>query len=95
MFENTREKKERLNPKRSQLRNFSIKRNRRADQERDRRMIDTSSRDEGDGTDVIDLVCVRVDPFVELRGSAEDQRPEKSRRSNGRHRSTPARAAFH
>lgn len=95
MFENTRDKKKRADPERSQLGNLTIKGNGSGDQQRDRRMIDISSGDERDRACVIDAIRVGVDPLVELGRSTQRQRPEKSGGSDDRDRSTPSRAAFH
>ena len=67
VFKNTRDEKQRTDPERSQLRNFFIKRNGRADYQRDRRMIDISGGNERDRACVIDAVRIRVDLLVELR----------------------------
>jgi hypothetical protein len=64
VFENTREKKERADPERSQLRKLFIERDRRADKKRDRRMIDISGSNERDRACVIDAIRVGVDPLV-------------------------------
>jgi len=95
VFENTRNKEKWADPKRSQLRKLFIERDRRADKKRDRRMIDISRSDKRDRACVIDAIRIGVDPRVELRGSAQRKRPEKSRRGDNRDRSTPARAALH
>ena len=67
MFKNTRDEKQRTDPKWSQLRNFFIKRNGRADYQRDRRMIDISGSNERDRARMIGPVRIRVDLLVELR----------------------------
>jgi len=96
VFENTRQQKQRLDPEWSQLRNFEfVGRDRRADQQRDRRMIEITGGNERDRARVIDAIRIGVKALVELRRNAQRQRPEKRGRSNDCDKSTSGRAAFH
>ena len=82
MFENAREKKNRLDPERSQFRNRElVEMDRRTDVECIRRMIVAAGRYERNGARVIDAVRIMVNAFVQLRRDTERQRPEKSGRS--------------
>ena len=58
-------------------------------------MIKISGSDERDGAGMVAAICIGMNPLVQLRRNAEDERPEKGSQSGTRDRSTPARAAFH
>ena len=96
VFENRSDKEDRLNPARTQCGNIiGAQRNRRHDQQRYRRVIIVARGDECYRASVLRAVCVRMNALVQLRRSAERQRPEKSGRREDRDRSTEHRAAFH
>src|SRR6266496_3714420 len=79
VLENACAKKRRLNPTRSQRRNFGklMRLDRCADQRRMSSMIVAAGGDHGDRAVVLDAIRIVVDALVELRGSTQGERPEK------------------
>ena len=71
MLENSSDEENWLDPSRSQLRNFKFTQwDWRSDEERDLGVIATARSDKGRRASVFDLVRVRMDALVELRGDA-------------------------
>jgi len=97
VLENGGDEKDWLNPAWTQHGNIEFaKRNRRSDQQRiRRRVMIVSGGDECGGAGVLDLIRIRMDALMQLRGRTEGQCPEKSRGSKDRDRSTRDRAALH
>ena len=81
VLENACAKKRRFNPLRGQRRNFGKLNGRDgcADQWRMRSMIVTARGDHRRCAVVLGAIRVRMDALVQLRGSAQRKRPEKSR----------------
>jgi len=88
VLENARAEKRRLNPRRSQRRNFGKLngRNRCADHRRMSSMIVTARRDHRRHAIVLGAIRVRVDALMQLRGSAQRERPEKCREKANRNK---------
>ena len=79
VLENASAKKRRLDPLRSQRRNFGKVngRHRHADQWRMSSMIVTAGGDHRHRAVVLDAVRILVDALMQLRGSTQRERPEK------------------
>ena len=81
VLENARAEKRRFDPLRSQRRNCGkvIGRNGGADQWRMRGMIVVAGGDHCHRTIMLDTIRILVEALVQLRGSTQRERPEKSR----------------
>ena len=93
MLENACAKKQQFDPLRSQRRNFRklIGRNGCAEQRHMSSVIVAARRHHRNRAAVIDAVRVCVDALVQLRGSAQRERPEKCHGDKCRDKCAPAR----
>jgi hypothetical protein len=97
VLENTRPEKWRLDPLRVQRRNCRKLSDLygRIDSRRMSNVIVTAGAYQCDRARVLSAVCIRMEALVQLRRSAERERPKKSGRKKRRHQSARRRTAFH